>query len=115
MFFEKMQLPQLYDFEIEAQILLKDGGIKNKPVKVIQETSKIIREKIDKELKAIFSSHKLLPDFFIGSPFFQKIWMDTIIKDYDSSHKFQFQVGEDVVKMAFESHLGVSKGSELAD
>mmetsp|Transcript_31058 Transcript_31058/g.47446 ORF Transcript_31058/g.47446 Transcript_31058/m.47446 type:complete len:131 (+) Transcript_31058:250-642(+) len=101
-----MELPELFDFEVEAQTLLKDGGIKNKSVKVIQEASKIIREKIDNELEHVFSSHKLLSDFFIGSPVMQRIWMDIIVKDFDTDAKFQSKVGLDVVKMAFQKHFG---------
>ena len=39
-----MQLPQLFDFEKEAQILLKDGGIKNKDLEIIQNISREVRD-----------------------------------------------------------------------
>ena len=36
-FWEKMSMPKFMDFELEAHKLLKDGGTKNKPFKVIND------------------------------------------------------------------------------
>jgi hypothetical protein len=41
----------LFDFEKEAQLLLKDGGIKNKDLEIIQKTSREIRDQIDSKLE----------------------------------------------------------------
>ena len=62
-----MQLPQLFDFEIEAQKLLRDGGIKNKNQAEIQQTSQVIKDKIDNQLELVFQRYHLMPDFFISS------------------------------------------------
>ena len=78
-----MRIPKLFDFEIEAQTLLKDGGIKNKSVKTIYETSKVVTDKIDNLLEQVYLSHSLLPDFFICSKSFQIIWNDSIISEYE--------------------------------
>lgn len=40
--------------------LLKDGGIKNKPVRMIQEGSKVIRTKIDNKLEELFDKYKII-------------------------------------------------------
>lgn len=50
----KYRTPELLEFEKEAEKLLTDGGIKNKSVNVIKETSKVIRDKIDNKLEVIF-------------------------------------------------------------
>lgn len=46
-YYTKLKIPKLMDFEIEAWKLLRDGGTKNKPFKVIQDASKVIRDQID--------------------------------------------------------------------
>lgn len=43
-YFTKLKIPKLMDFEIEAWKLLRDGGTKNKPFKVIQDASRVIRD-----------------------------------------------------------------------
>lgn len=96
-----MQLPQLFDFEEKAQTLLKDGGIKNKDLEIIQKTSREIRDQIDSKLEQAYISHNLWPDFFISSVSFSEIWSESIINDHQPNQKFKFKVGLDVIKMAF--------------
>ena len=112
---EKMQLPKLFDFEIEAQILLKDGGIKNKPFKMIQEASNIIKEKIDNELESVFYNQRLTPDFFIGSKIFQEIYNEFLTQDQELKSKFQPKIGLDFFKMALFKYLGGNSGGIMND
>jgi hypothetical protein len=82
-------------------LLLKDGGIKNKDLEVIQETSKIIRDQIDSKLEFAFDTHELTPDFFISCRDFSEVWNGSIINHYKKKEKFKFKIGVDVVKMAY--------------
>lgn len=110
-----MQLPQLFDFEEKAQTLLKDGGIKNKDLEIIQKTSREIRDQIDSKLEQAYISHNLWPDFFISSVSFSEIWSDSIINDHQPNQKFKFKVGLDVIKMAFQKHMGGNTEGVLSD
>ena len=64
---ERLKLPKLYDFEIEAKKLLDDGNIKNKTIAEVADTAKIVKEKIDDLLEEAYDNHTILPDFFLGS------------------------------------------------
>lgn len=70
----KLKIPELMEFEKEADKLLENGGIKNKQFKVIQETSRIVREKIDNKLEVIFDRNPVTFDFFIQSPLLKDLW-----------------------------------------
>ena len=78
---QKMKLPELMEFEIEAQKLLNGGGIKNKQVAMIRETSRVIRDKIDDVLERIFIENAITPEFFITSNSFCSIWKNNISKN----------------------------------
>ena len=110
-----MQLPQLFDFEHQAQLLLKDGGIKNKDLEVIQETSQIIRDQIDTKLEYAYDTYEFSPDFFISSCDFSSVWNGSIINHYSKSDKFKFKVGLDQIKMAYQKHLGGNHEGALSD
>jgi len=56
--------------------LLAAGGINNKSVKVITETSKVIKEQFDNRLSKLFEETKLTPGFFISSRVLFKLWKE---------------------------------------
>ena len=74
-----MMVPEMMEFEQSAEKLLSGGGIKNKSVKVIQETSKLISERIDSKLERVIMGSKIKPDLFISSKILRDIWNDKII------------------------------------
>ena len=76
---ENINAPKIMDFELEADKLLRDGGTKNKDIKLIMKTSKIVQELIDNKLEEKFSDCKLRSDFFISSSFIE-IWNKNIVK-----------------------------------
>jgi len=111
-----MVVPEMMEFELSAEKLLQGGGIKNKSVKVIQETSKLISERIDSKLESVIMNSKINPDFFISSKIMRDIWISKIINYNDDNDRFQPRVGLDLIKTAFQTHLeGVdtSEGFEL--
>ena len=57
-----------------ARAVLEGGETKTKSVKEISETSKVIKEKMDQELKFVIDSFKLKAEFFVQSPPLKKLW-----------------------------------------
>jgi len=53
------------EYEAVAKAVLDDGGPKTKSVKEISETSRVIKEKMDQELKLILDCFELKAEFFI--------------------------------------------------
>ena len=62
------------EYEKIARSIIEKGGVKSMSVTQISETSKIIKEKMDLELKAIIASFELTADFFITSHSLRKLW-----------------------------------------
>lgn len=103
---EELQLPKLKNFEQDAQILLTGGGIKNKPVKIITDVSKVIREKIDDQLEDMFMTCDLMPTFFMTNKNLIDIWSNSIVADNSNSSHFIFKIGQDIIKTAIQKHFG---------
>ena len=73
------------------------GGVKTMSVAQISDTSKLIKEKMDVELREIIASFDLCPDFFISSNSLRKMWatcfsseryaapLDLFIQAFDST------------------------------
>ena len=93
------------DFEIEAWKLLRDGGTKNKPFKVIQDASKVIRDQIDSQLEKNYLEKKIDSDFFISSHIFREVWSNCITSNQEKQNMFIFEIGKDIVKMAMQKYL----------
>ena len=64
----------------------------------ISETSKLIKEKMDVELREIIASFDLTPDFFITSHSLRKLWSKCFQKD-------QFRVPIDIFIQAFDETI----------
>ncbi len=59
---------------------MEKGGVKSLSVTQISETSKLIKEKMDIELREIIYSFELTAEFFISSYTLQKVWRDCFNK-----------------------------------
>jgi hypothetical protein len=81
------------EFEKEAQKLLQGGGIKNKSVKIIQDISKVIREKIDSNLEKLNNNRKIDINLFITSDILREIWQKEIIRHCPTDQEFVFKIG----------------------
>lgn len=54
--------------------MINKGGVKALTVAQITETSKVIKEKMDIEIREILASFELTSDFFITSKSIRKVW-----------------------------------------
>jgi hypothetical protein len=73
--YEKYQKQSISkEYEEVARNVLSSGGTKTKSVKEISETSKIIKEKMDEELRRILLNYEIKAEFFITSSSLKKIW-----------------------------------------
>lgn len=75
------------EFEKDVEKLLSGGGIKNKSVNVIKDTSRVIKDKIDNKLEQLFDTFKLNHDFFIISPALREVWNQRIVKHSPEAFK----------------------------
>ena len=57
-----------------AQDVINKGGVKALSVAQITETSKVIKEKMDIEIREILASFELTSEFFITSKSLRKVW-----------------------------------------
>jgi hypothetical protein len=57
-----------------AQDIINRGGVKALKVEQITETNKVIKEKMDIEIREILSCFSLTSDFFITSKSLKKVW-----------------------------------------
>lgn len=69
------------EYEKIARGIIERGGVKSMSVAQISETSKLIKEKMDVELRAIITSFELTPDFFITSHSLRKLWAHCFQRD----------------------------------
>jgi hypothetical protein len=62
------------EYEFIARDIMEKGGVKAMEVTQISETSKLIKEKMDIEIREIIASFELRADFFITSKSLKKVW-----------------------------------------
>lgn len=62
------------EYEGIARKIIEQGGVKNLSVAEISDTSKLIKEKMDIELKEIINAFELRADFFLTSTSLKKVW-----------------------------------------
>jgi hypothetical protein len=62
------------EYEEIARAIIAKGGVKTMSVPQISDTSKLIKEKMDIELKEIIDAFELRPDFFLNSNSLRKVW-----------------------------------------
>jgi len=62
------------EYEEIARSIIAKGGVKAMSVPQISETSKVIKEKMDIEIKEIIDAFELRADFFLTSDSLRKVW-----------------------------------------
>jgi hypothetical protein len=116
------------EYEKIARSIMEKGGVKSMSVTQISETSKLIKEKMDVELKSILSSFELSADFFLTSHSLRKLWavcfqaeqyrvpLDTFIQAFDATIQRDILGSQedeclhrqrrDLVKWVFKAYVG---------
>ena len=96
------KLSKSHEYEEVAKKVLSTGGTKTKSVKEISETSKVIKEKMDQDLKQILLSYDLKSEFFITSPSLKKLWHAHFSNQYRVPldlflQSFEYSYGKDIL------------------
>ena len=66
----------------ELKTLAKGGGTKNKSVKEISETSKVLKEYMDQELREIIRGWHIRAEFYLQSTALRKVWKRMFPDEY---------------------------------
>jgi hypothetical protein len=96
------------EYEEIAKDIIAKGGVKVMSVPQISDTSKLIKEKMDIELKEIIDAFELKAEFFLTSNSLRKVW----------SHCFTaeaYRVPVDFFVQGFETTLGHEIVSSRSD
>lgn len=87
------------EYEEIAKDIIAKGGVKVMSVPQISDTSKLIKEKMDIELKEIIDAFELKAEFFLTSNSLRKVWSQCFTAE-------AYRVPVDFFVQGFETTLG---------